>query len=264
MLKHKCLLIVFLLLVAFKIDAQGFSQEVGVVIGPADFRSDYGQRNNFETNSGNTGINFGIVHYLNFSYRADCNCYTPDTFINDHIKLKTELSWTKVNLNHFGEYQEGTTDEAARLRGHTGKVNNFDIGMEIEYYPLSIRSFQGYGYSFAPFISLGTNMTFYNPVVETNYVNASGTNDVGNITDPNNFFPDWEPGSISNEKGSTFSFTASVGARYKLTLLSDLVVALRWKYYGSDWIDGLNHQLDSNQSNDWMVWVNFGYIYYLD
>jgi len=30
---------------------------------------------------------------------------------------------------------------------------------------------------------------------------------------------------------------------------------LRWQYYGSDWIDGLNHQLSSNKYNDWLIWL---------
>ncbi|HLV70898.1 MAG TPA: hypothetical protein VKY34_09330, partial [Xanthomarina sp.] len=65
-------------------------------------------------------------------------------------------------------------------------------------------------------------------------------------------------------KGSTWSVVTSVGVRYKLAPLSDLMLDLRWQYYGSDWIDGLNHQLSSNKYNDWLIWLNFGYIYYLD
>ena len=35
---------------------------------------------------------------------------------------------------------------------------------------------------------------------------------------------------------------------------------LRGQYYFSDWVDGLNHQLSFNQNNDWLVWLNVGYI----
>ena len=63
----------------------GFSHEIGAIIGPVEFRSDYGVRNSPETNFGNSGIGIGIVHYINFSYRADCNCYTTDNFFNDHL-----------------------------------------------------------------------------------------------------------------------------------------------------------------------------------
>ena len=78
------------------------------------------------------------------------------------------------------------------------------------------------------------------------------------------FNPGWQPGSISAENGSTWSIVSSIGTRYKLTILSDLMVDLRFQYFFSDWTDGLNHQLSSNKSNDWLVWLNFGYIYYLD
>jgi hypothetical protein len=56
----------------------------------------------------------------------------------------------------------------------------------------------------------------------------------------------------------------SVGVRYKLTMLSDLMLDLRWQLYFSDWIDGFNHQLSYNKFNDWLLWLNFGYIYYLN
>ncbi len=49
-------------------------------------------------------IGIGIIHYLNFSYKAECNCYTPETYFNDHFKLRTELSYNKTELEHFGEW----------------------------------------------------------------------------------------------------------------------------------------------------------------
>jgi hypothetical protein len=78
----------------------GFSHEVGVIAGPVAFQSDYGQRYNLNTNAGNTGLGIGIIHYINFSYEAECNCYTPDTYFNDHFKLR--LSYNKTDLEHFG------------------------------------------------------------------------------------------------------------------------------------------------------------------
>ena len=84
------------------------------------------------------------------------------------------------------------------------------------------------------------------------------------INNASNFHLAWEPGSINPENGTTWSVVGSIGTRYKLTALSDLMIDLRWQYYFNNWIDGLNHQLDSNKANDWLVWLNFGYIYYLD
>ncbi len=238
----------------------GFSHELGIISGPVAFQSDFGQRKNIDTNTGNTGYGIGLVHYINFSYRADCNCYTTDTYFNDHFKLRTELSYNKTKLNHFGEWVKDsrTSIEADKLRAHSGEANNFDVGMQLEYFPLSIRSFQAFGYKFAPFVSLGAHFTSFNPKVETSFGDRS-------ITNANNFYSFWQPGSIDPTSGTTWSVVSSIGSRYKLTIVSDFMIDLRWQYYlTSDYVDGLNHQLSSNKANDWLVWFNVGYIYYLD
>lgn len=237
----------------------GFSHEIGIITGPIAYQSDFGVRYDFETNSGNTGFGIGIVHYINFAYRADCNCYTSDTYFNDHFKLRSEVAWNKTSLEHFGKWVDAdrTTTEANQLRGHSGEAQNWDVGMQLEYFPMSIRAFSAGATSFAPFFSLGAHFVSYNPSVETTFGDM-------NINNPNNFYTFWEPGSISDESGSTWSIVSSIGTRYKLTVLSDLMVDLRFQYFFSDFTDGLDHQLASNKSNDWLVWLNFGYIYYLD
>jgi hypothetical protein len=65
------------------------------------FQSDYGQRYNLNTNAGNTGLGIGIIHYINFFPEAECNCIYPDTYFNDHFKLRSELSYNKTDLEHF-------------------------------------------------------------------------------------------------------------------------------------------------------------------
>lgn len=242
----------------------GFSHEIGAFVGAVAFQSDFGVRSNFETNSGNTGIALGIVHYINFAYRADCNCYTTDTYFNDHFKIRSEISWNKTTLNHFGEWVDDsrTTVEADKLRAHSGEAQNFDIGMQLEYFPRSIRAFAAGAYSFAPFVALGAHYVSFNPSVETTFGDRNALNN-------DNFYSFWDAASggdpfISAESGSTWSVVASAGTRYKLTVLSDLFVELRWQYYFDDFVDGLNHKLESNKANDWNLWLNFGYIYYLD
>ena len=237
----------------------GFSHEIGVIAGPLEFRSDYGARLSEKTNFGNSGFGVGLVHYINFSYRADCNCYTTDTYFNDHFKLRNEISYNKSKLNHWGEWVAPyrTTPNADKLRAHSGTAENFDIGTQLEFFPRSVRDFQGFAYKFAPFVSLGVHYTYSTPSVETTY----GDQDVLNA---NNFYEFWEPGSVDAKARGDWSIVTSVGVRYKLNKLSDLMLDLRWQYYFNDWVDGLNHQLESNKYNDWLVWLNFGYIYYLD
>ena len=239
----------------------GFSHEIGIIVGPVEFRSDFGERNTEVTNLGNSGFGIGLIHYINFAYKAECNCYSTDTYFNDHFKLRSEISYNKTILNHHGQWVEGSGQNAERLKKHTGEANNFDIGMQLEYFPLSIRSFQAFSYRIAPFISLGAHYTSFNPKAYTTFGDE-------NIDDPFNFWGGsnggWEPGSVDPAHGNTWSVVTSIGARYKLNHLSDLMIDLRWQYYFSDWIDGLNHQLDSNKFNDWLIWLNFGYVYYLD
>jgi len=258
-LKQLVLLICLLAFAQTSFSQLGFSHEIGVIAGPVQFRSDFGQRLNEKNNFGNSGYGIGIVHYLNFAYSSDCNCYTTYTYFNDHFKLRNEISYNKTQLEHHGEWVAPyrTTIEANQLRAHKGVAKNFDIGTQIEFFPRSIRDFQGFAYKLAPFISLGVHYTYSTPEVSTTYGD-------GDITNPSNFYSFWQSGSVSDEAKSGWSIVTSVGFRYKIDVLSDVMLDLRWQYYGHDWIDGLNHQLTSNKFNDWLLWLNVGYIYYLD
>ena len=266
-LKRLILVTLILLSTSNAFSQLGFSHEIGIITGPVAFKSDFGERNDFSTNSGNTGFGIGLVHYINFAYQADCNCYTTDNYFNDHFKLRTEISYNKTKLDHHGFFVQSdrTSADADRLRAHSGEANNFDIGMQIEYFPLSIRSFQAFGYRFAPFVSLGAHYVSFNPKVSTSYL---GEGDPGNINNLNNFYNPWSRPPLENpidvSGGSTWSVVSSIGVRYKLNTMADLLLDLRGQYYFNDWIDGLNHQLEYNKYNDWLVWLNVGYIYYLD
>lgn len=241
----------------------GFSHEIGAIIGPVQFRSDFGERFSEENNFGNTGIGIGLIHYINFAYRADCNCYSTDTYFNDHFKLRSEISYNYTPLDHYGQWAKNPKPSYDELRTHHGVAENFDIGMQLEYFPLSIRSFQAFAYRFAPFVSLGAHWTHSTP---------EASSDNGSIYNPNNVFGPWVADypspdpvyPISEEAHSAWSLVTSVGVRYKLAPLSDLMLDLRWQFFFDDWIDGLNHKLDSNKFNDNLIWLNFGYIYYLD
>ena len=149
------------------------------------------------------------------------------------------------------------------MRGSTAVTN---IGMQLEFFPLSIRDFTATDGSFAPFISLGSHFSFYNPKTSTSYGNGKLTE--ANVFSPKYWVPsDGEAHGFTNKGGSVWSIVASVGTRYKLTPLSDLMLDLRAQYYFSNWVDGLNPNptiYKENKANDWNIWLNFGYIYYLD
>lgn len=242
-----------------KVAAQyGFSHEVGVIAGPVAFQSDYGERRDYDTNAGNTGYGIGIIHYLNFSYKADCNCYTPETYFNDHFKLRSELSYNKTELRHFGEYVAGDKRKLfnRQLRAMRGSTAVTNIGMQLEYFPFSIRDFTATVGAFAPFVSLGGQFSFFDPEAYS----TLGRLDTPETT-PVKYF-----NATQNSSGTVWSIVGSIGTRYKLAPLSDLMVDLRWQYYFSNWVDGLNPNpslYPENRANDWLVWFNVGYIYYI-
>ena len=263
----RILLMVFLFLAVAKqeIIAQlGFSHEIGIITGPVAFYSDYGQRYDFETNIGNVGFGVGIIHYLNFSYRADCNCYTRDTYFNDHFKIRSEIDYHVTNLEHLGEWvdPDKTSLPAEQLRAMKGSTKVFDIGAQLEFFPLSIRDFAAGSYKFAPFGSFGVHWVSFDPEVYSELGPLNTT-----LTTPPKYF-----NSFQQEGDSTWSIVMSAGTRYKLSPLSDLMIDARWQYYFSNWVDGLNPSLENNgvqdvpenKANDWIFWLNIGYIYYLD
>lgn len=253
------LFVVFISLSNAAYSQYGFSHEIGAIVGPVAFQSDYGERHDFSTNAGNTGYGIGIIHYLNFSYRAECNCYTPETYFNDHFKLRSELSYNKTNLKHFGKWVDGSKTSliADQLRAMRGSTSVTNVGMQLEYFPLSIRDFTATLGSLAPFISLGGQFSFYDPEAYST-LGELGTQ----LTTPVKYL-----NGYTNKGGTVWSIVSSIGSRYRLSPVSDLMLDLRVQYYFSNWVDGLNpdpKKYPENKANDWNVWLNFGYIYYLD
>ena len=261
------LFMVFLLMFLTKQEVYsqfGFSHEVGLITGPVVFYSDFGQRNNFETNAKNVGFGVGLIHYLNFSYRADCNCYTRDKYFNDHFKIRNEIDYHKTSLEHYGRWVESnqTSLFADQLRAMSGTVTVFEIGSQLEYFPFSIRDFAANAYKIAPFISFGAHWVNYETKVESTFGPLNTP-----ISTPDKYYNSFQQGHAS-----TWAIVGSVGFRYKLNSMSDLMLDSRWEYYFSDYVDGLNPSLENNgtrpvpenKSNDWIYWLNIGYIYYIN
>lgn len=265
----RVILMVFLLLAFLKQDAYGqlgFSNEIGLITGPVAFYSDYGVRNDFETNSGNVGFGIGLIHYINFAYRADCNCYTREKYWNDHFKVRTEIDFHKTNFSQIGKWvdPDRTSTTADQLRGMRGSSTVFEIGSQLEYFPLSIRDYMAGSYKIAPFISLGVHWVNYDPEASTDF----GTKIITSAVN----VPDKYIGAFQQEPGTTWALVSSVGVRYNLGKRSDLMLDAKWQYYFSNWVDGLNPSFDANnivevpenRANDWIFWLNIGYVFYLN
>lgn len=232
----------------------GLSHEIGLLAGPASFYTDYGERWNIQNNLINSGLGVGIVHYMNFAYRAECSCYARDTFFNDHFKIRTELDYFRSALEHEGPVSNKNNINGELLRAMHGSAQMLEIGTHLEYYFRSIRDFTAFAYRFSPFISLGAHFVSYHP---------DAYSDFGAIDNPKNLFPTFR-GGVNLESGSTWTAVAIAGTRYRIGRSSDLAFELRWQYYDTDYLDGLNINAPQNKFNDWIFWTNVGYIYYLN
>ena len=238
------------------------AHEIGVIFGPVTFQSDYGQRNNFDTNIGNNGFGIGIVHFLNLSSHAN-----RDYYFNEHFKLRSELSFNKINLKHFGEWVEREPDatDTQQLRAMSGKTTLLNLGTQVEFFPfIKIHDFENTIGSFNPYISLGVMASYYN---------TEATSSLGTLGDPTVTYPkyltpsDGHQYGFSTENGITVSGTIGAGVHYKLNEMNDLMFEVRYQGFASDWIDGLNPNRNiytENKSYDSQVWFNFGYVYYLE
>ena len=223
-------------------------------------KSDYGQRNNILTNQGNTGLSIGIVHFFNFSYNAKKNA-----FFNEHFKIRTELSFNKIEFSHFGKWVENRSSLASQqLLAMKGKTSLINLGMQLEFSPFKkICDYERNEGSFSPYLSLGLQYSFYNTK------NYSTLGELGTPETTLNKYlspSDGRPNGFSNENNLVWSLIYGFGTHYKLTRMSDLMVETRFQFFNSDWIDGLNPNKQTyteNKYNDMQVWLSFGYIYYL-
>ena len=224
-----------------------FSNEIGIIVGPLMLYSDFGERNNFETNTGNVGIGIGITHHMNFAYSSR-------SYFSEHFKVRNEIDFHTTNLKHYGQWvgEERTSEFADYLRAKRGTVTVFEVGTHLEYYPLSILDFEQESFKVTPFFVLGIHWVSYNAKITTDH--PTGLYRQGK----------YNSNAFQQGAGSTFAGVGAVGIRYKLTRESDLTLESRWQYYFSDWVDGLNPDVSENKSNEWVYWLNVGYTYYLN
>jgi hypothetical protein len=267
MIKFKFISFLIIFVLSNTIVAQyryGLSHEVGLFAGPVGFKSDYGQRNDSKTNFGNTGFGVALVHFLNFSY-VGYGTYIKDNYFREHFKLRTELSYNKTSFKHYGQWVDGSNSIGKQqLRAMFGSTSLINLGTEIQFFPLKeMHDFESTYHSFNPYVSFGAQYSLYTSVASST-LGALG-NSVTTIpkylepSDGYNF-------GFANESKGVLSLVSSIGTRYKLNAMNDLVVDLRFQYFNSDWVDGLNpnkKNYTENQSNDWLIWLNFGYVHYL-
>ena len=69
---------------------------------------------------------------------------------------------TVTQLQHFGKWVERNSIIAAQLRAMKGEAKVTDVGMQLEYYPLSIiREFYSFKWILGPTIGPGAHYSFF-------------------------------------------------------------------------------------------------------
>ena len=136
---------------------------------------------------------------------------TVNGVFNDHFKVRNEISYNTSKLEHFGEWVDPskTSANADKLRGHKGQANNFDLGMQLEFYPLSLTEFQSYRFKFSPFITLGAHYTFSSVKASTTYQNPDPSA-IGDIENPTHLPADFAY-VIPTGENTNLSFGAKAG-----------------------------------------------------
>ncbi|APG60890.1 THC0290_0291 family protein [Christiangramia salexigens] len=251
---------IFLILLAFSLwsgKANGqisISNEIGVVAGPAGFFTDYGERYNIRNNLENRGFGVGLVHYMNFAFKPFCSCKADEWWFSEHFRIRNEIDYLRSNLKHYGPVSSKNNEGGRQLRAMHGTTQLFQIGSSLEYHFYGIKEARDFGVTFAPYISLGVHYVYYQP---------EAYSDLGSFDSPKVLFPTFEGGlDLSDE--TTFAILGSAGVRYRVGRSNDILIEGRWMYYDSDYIEGLNVMGPQNKFNDFIFWLNLGYVYYLD
>ena len=261
-IKVKCVLfklILFILLINHNGYTQrGLSHEIGFTVGSVYVQSDYGERGDASTFFKNNGLALGLVHYLNFGHQQDCSCLRNFSFFNNHFRIRNELSYFTADLRHEGRWVSlnKTSLIAEQLRAMRGSTAILSFGTQLEYYPFGIYNPSGNKKNLAPYISLGVHYASFNPEASS----TLGPLGIAATT------PTKYNNAFSSERGNTFSIVGNLGSRIKLDDYTDFLVDMRWQYFDSDWVDGLNPNkalYSENKYNDWLFSVNVGVVFYL-
>ena len=225
-------------------------QEVGIMAGPVFFKSDYGERGDFENFSKNMGFSVGGFYYFSFieNYRS----------LRENFKLRVDASYMKTNLEHYGKYVDPakTSLFANQLRAMHGSTSTINLGLQMEFYPWKTDDYNR-GTAFSPYVSLGGQIGYYTSKVES---------DLGPIGTPISTPVKYSSGT-RNDSSPVASLTSSVGVRYRLDDYNSLIFDSRLQYYTSDWVDGINpnrNDYPENKTNDYSLTFNFGYVYYFN
>ena len=250
----KILITIALVFTMTSLNAQyssGLFVDIGVTVGSVNFKSDFGERGNFQNYTQNSGYVVTGVLYLtidNFSSR-----------FTEYFKLRFEASYMNCDLGHYGKWVDPSNQGvfATQLRAMKGTVNSQTFGIQLEYFPIGQDQYTRVD-GFFPYVSFGGQISNYSTEI------SSSLGPIGTpISTPIKYL---NGGVRAQSNGLVPTLSTSLGTRYKLSDFGSLVLDLRLQYYFSDDVDGMNPNKSlypENKSNDWLTSVSIGYIYYL-
>jgi len=256
-LKKIYISVVFAFITITNLNAQSYVHDLGVHSGLSMFQTDYGERNNFLSSYGNAGFSFSLTHTLHFFNIS--NRWNASNHLFTHLALRSEANFTSANLVHFGRYVEGQGELATKLNAMTGKVSTSNFGTQLEIYLFSMRDYM-YNYNNKKWNLYGLFGVHY-----TGYKNELNST-LGDWTQNPTVLPTkWQPDDakfIGNN--GTVSITAGGGVRKKLNDMIDFNLQFNWRWFGTDYLDGLNADVQENQNKDWLINIQLGLIYHLN
>jgi len=243
-------LLLFISILCFstaKAQSGSYYQEIGVMSGPVFFQGDFGERGSSENITRNAGASASLVYYVSLN--------NNDGGLERHFKARFDATLMAVSLNHYGKFAESNSEFGQKLRAMQSDINVSNVGFQLEYYPFEIDDYSKAILS--PYIASGFQINMYS---------ANATSTLGSIGNSNTVPTKYVDG-FKDSSGMAFSMTGALGVRYKVSPKGALVLEGQFRYYFSDWIDGMNPDPNiykENRNNDFAGTLQIGYVYYLD
>lgn len=245
--KTLLLLVGILSFTTAKAQSGQYYQEIGIMSGPVFFQGDFGEKGSSENITSNVGVSGSLLYYVSLN--------NNNGGLERNLKVRFDATLMSVTLNHYGKYAESNSLFGEKLRAMQSDVKVSNIGFQLEYYPYETDDYGGSGLS--PYIAGGAQLNFYS---------ANATSSLGSIGNLNTVPTKYVDG-FKDSNGNAFSMTGALGVRYKLSDSGAVVLEGQFKYYFSDWIEGMNPDpkiYKENKNNDFSGTIQIGYVYYLD
>ncbi|MGY5355506.1 hypothetical protein [Wenyingzhuangia sp. IMCC45467] len=267
-MKKLLLFILFTLLLTTKSNAQRrfiYQHEFGGEIGISNFQTDFTAKGPADGKLTINGFALNGTHYLHILPRR----YGANP-IYRHAILKTSLG---INTSSFDNKSYGTgnkplssppenTPNNILLARLSSKTTILSLDNELQFYLRDIIRFLHRYNRYRnknkvnPYLAVGLGI---------NYFSSTPTygKDGENLSEKNIYPDKYKASYISKTNSVSLSTNFAFGARYKASPYYDLVAQMGFKYYLSDWIDGVNPDLDSNISNDFNTVISVGFVYHM-